>query len=726
MAEYITDGSLSEELLPVNASSNKDTALELRAIRAALADIQNGKVAKIAVLGDSITRQATWMQLSHDLAYIYNKYPMPPTAGRRSVQTDAGGSVNDRLWNTRAGTWLHSTTGAIPPGGARMASGDRAVHRTWCDRVYIRCMSTTTPGQSAEIFIDGQKVADIAPLSYAGLQLASQWTSDQLTWDEHTVEIVAGANGIDIDVTYFYAGNYNQGVQVWDLGWSGGRTINLLQNNSDPALGSVVQSTLQWLHDGFGLGALNPDAIIMAFGTNDAGQTEDPVKLQNYDTDSRALISWIRTNLPNTSIIMWVPPAATGRTFWKNVQDVAQKIREDTGVVMIDSFEQLGFAADAGLNLVPDGTHPGPRSQPLISELATSRLFTRRTPIFEKEKTQVWENFTKNDDIDMLVPYSKFTITDDWSPDVIRAATSLDGRVRKTRILVQAALDSLNITFPPEITWTDTFPTLESGDWAMAELTKIPDAGILGEVIGTGTYTPDPPYEVVDWIGLYKAEDLSSVGDGNVVTVDWLDASGNGRNLNLRYGSPVYRGSYANLGGQPAVSFASDSAIRHTDISPAIPSGYSVIVIASYTSLATGTQRLFNHVSGGGRGIGLTPVGLHTWQGGADAATRITEPTPTATANVPVMYEIFAQPAASGNSRMAVNGVELITGAIDSHAINQICIGGVWSGTSGGTPVNLFHGAISVVGIFSGDHATNSDWQALRGPLAAKHGITLP
>lgn len=699
-------GSVATAIDVLTSTSRPDARLELRAIKAALSNVTAGGKAKIAVLGDSISRQPSWVQMARDLAALYNSKTLPSKAGRRSVQTDAGGLTSDRIWDKPGGTWVSPKhAGGMAPGSSLMAVGEWAEHTTYCDRFSI--ILGTTSGGTVNIYVDGSLIDSVSPTLFGDL-----WDSPPLLWDEHTIRIEIADAPVMVHQTYFYAGNYTSGVQVWDLGASGALTENILRNNDDAVFGDTMQVTLGYL------GTIDPDAVIIAFGTNDvndlATYTATPSRLDDYDADTRELIDKLRTNIPNMSIILWVPYAAEGRTHWPLVRDVARDIAKDTGVALIDSYTQLGDAADAGLGMMPDGVHPGPKAHGLISDLATTLIKTRATPLHVGDIEPVWSNATDSDPIDMGKPWDVVTIYNPWSPSLVRSSPA-SGQVRASKLMVRSASGD-TITWPAELNWDGggTGPSLLAGEWALIEMVHLPSFGPLAWVLSTGVWTPDPPITLVDWHAAYNASDASANGDGNVLTSTWVDASGNGRDLSVLTAAPTYDSSYPNLNGQPAVVFSGGQNIKTVSMTgDQIHQPFSVVAFVVPTSQVT--QRILSTVQGNGRGIGVQTVGNWTWQG--SSTLRISS-TGGVTSNVPVLIEAYANGA---SSELHINGTSVASGDAGSDVINIISLGA----TGGATPANHFFGALAFAGIMSGDHSTDTDWAILRAALANKYGVSL-
>lgn len=679
----------------VTAHSDRDSTLELRAIRAALAEVSVGGAARIVILGDSITRRATWRQFARDLTALYNVEPMADKAGRRSPQTDTGGLFDGGLFDKRAGTWRAPIAGGVAPGSTVLALGDVLEHTARCDRITLML----GPG-SLDVSIDGGTPVTVSHLA------GGRWDSPALLLDEHTVTITALAAGSVVHPAYFHCGSYDQGVQVWDLGWSGGTTANFLDNNNDPILG--VPATL-----GYVSAYIDPHLVIIATGTNDANTAE---KVPNYATHLPRMVDWCRANLPDASVMIWVPPAATSRPWWPQVQQIARDTARVKGTAIIDSYTQLGDAADAGLDLVPDLTHPGPRSMPLISDLATRAVATRHTPLHVTSEPR-WGNGTQASSIDLGAGYQSITLTGDWTPTLARVP--LSGQARSVRVLVRSDVLPRTVTWPGEITWTGAAPTVDPSEWALVELTAMPDVGVAGTVLASGTWTPPIPLDSVDWWAAWSATDLAGVGDGLPVT-SWDEMTGRaGLDLTESYGTSLWRAADPILGGQPSVDFGTGIGALRTAAGLAggdqLTSPLSLIAILQTSS--TVTQRAVNHVRGSARGLGVQAVGSWVSQGDATAGSRLLTAGST---GVPALLEAYIDGA---SSRFRVNGGTEVTGAGGADPITHMAIGGVWYQAA---PANLWAGSVAFVGALVGDHASDTDWQALRGPLAARHGISLP
>ena len=214
---------------------------------------------------------------------------------------------------------------------------------------------------------------------------------------------------------------------------------------------------------------------------------------------------------------------------------------------------------------------------------------------------------------------------------------------------------------------------------------------------------------LVPWLGAWWASDpsWSNPGDGNAVS-SWRDYSGNGYDLSQGTGTkqPLYRASFANLNGQPAVQFDGSNDFlfqgwKNIDL-------FTVLIVAYYTS------GLFFHYGGNRWGCYASGGTFHYHRSnGADIATAESYSLPHAT-----MITIYH--SNSGTSKIRADGGGFASGAMGNETTTSMTVGAAEAGSS-----SWMNGAIAFMGIYSGDLSSSSSYLRLLSGIRTTYGLTI-
>lgn len=231
------------------------------------------------------------------------------------------------------------------------------------------------------------------------------------------------------------------------------------------------------------------------------------------------------------------------------------------------------------------------------------------------------------------------------------------------------------------------------------------------------TQPPDPTPGIlaVDWWAIGRAEDLSDVGDGEPAPEVWPDMSSNGRHLTQSNEAlrPTYIEEEPSLNDQPAAVFTLDQFYRLGSLTLPLP--FSGVVVDASTT--TGNRRtLGTNSGGGGFGVGTNSTGTHRINQGTalDASGW--------SSGMLRIIEFYCDDGT--NSWIRVNGVEVATGNAGTTALNQIVVGGNFSGSSLAAQMS---GAVGLWAIYAGgSHRDDPNWADAEQELFDRYGVSLP
>ena len=123
--------------------------------------------------------------------------------------------------------------------------------------------------------------------------------------------------------------------------------------------------------------AARPDVVVVAGGTNDAFQGQDPAAVQDA---AAGLLADLRAGLPDATVVVvgpfpWTPDSATdGDAISAAVRTAA----EEAGVAFLDPRDLFTSGrvdpATVGRYLSPDGVHPDEEGYALLAEVLAEQL----------------------------------------------------------------------------------------------------------------------------------------------------------------------------------------------------------------------------------------------------------------------------------------------------------------------------------------------------------------
>jgi lysophospholipase L1-like esterase len=212
---------------------------------------------------------------------------------------------------------------------------DRAGARAWGDytakasRIEVAYLAQPHGG-SFDIYVDGTKaghVATNAPIA------ASAWYPLAVADGAHRVEVVAAGDG---DVRLFGADldRTQVGITYDALGINGARITNTLAWD-EPHMAEQLRHR-------------NPDLVVLAYGTNESGDTDVPIDV--YERQLVDLLGRIARAVPSSSCMLLGPPdrAFHTREGWgtlPRILDIVaaqRRVARAAGCAFFDQLEAMG------------------------------------------------------------------------------------------------------------------------------------------------------------------------------------------------------------------------------------------------------------------------------------------------------------------------------------------------------------------------------------------------
>lgn len=210
------------------------------------------------------------------------------------------------------------------------------------------------------------------------------------------------------------------------------------------------------------------------------------------------------------------------------------------------------------------------------------------------------------------------------------------------------------------------------------------------------------PLRSIAWRAAWWAGDpgWANPGNGNLVTT-WTDGTGNGRNLTTA-AKPTFRSSVAALNNQPAVDFT--AASKSLSVTDSLTGGFSLVLIAVYTSVTGGNRYAFGNFSDGFM-FGYEGT-INTWRlyNGIDSA------------GVPpdTSAHFFAGFVNGGSSKFIVNSTS-VTGSLPTSSYSALAINPFFGS---------FLGYVAWASVIAGDITSNGQWSTFKSWAATTYGVT--
>jgi hypothetical protein len=303
----------------------------------------------IVVIGDSTSGSALYGTQVEELwpyqlqAMLAAAVPsQPATVGSRY----AGGDAASPNITTTDGTDTTATSGGW---GKILAPGDAVTLVGKMDRVAIEYRKVSGGG-TLTIRDGGPSGTILGTVNTAGTAKSGQvWTSDPLTYGEHTIHIAATTADCYLGIVNGMAGN----VHLWNCAHGGYTSANY---SGTPGLALDLIETI------------DPDLVIIATGTND-----DPA---NYESRITTLVQAVKAKTTG-SVALLVPMVAAGifgGSFTDDEAIVGRQVAADEEVGLIDLAGTLGEYATNGAGLSLDGLHQNPKGHLAWASVAEAVL----------------------------------------------------------------------------------------------------------------------------------------------------------------------------------------------------------------------------------------------------------------------------------------------------------------------------------------------------------------
>lgn len=218
--------------------------------------------------------------------------------------------------------------------------------------------------------IDGGAITTIDTYGASGVQ--QTWTSPALTAGSHTIEITRDvSSGTTATAAFsgisYYNGDESKGFHVWDGGHAGYRA------DSYSAAASLQTDNVA---------AINPDAIVFAFGLNDIVSKTAAEFETNLTALVTASVAGVTGKVPALVFVAYPSRASTLAT-WPDYVAKMYAVAAAKGGYMIDLTTRLpdqigdGGANTANFNIYADATHPSDRGHAVIGSIVADVLTPR-------------------------------------------------------------------------------------------------------------------------------------------------------------------------------------------------------------------------------------------------------------------------------------------------------------------------------------------------------------
>ncbi|PYY32340.1 hypothetical protein [Curtobacterium sp. MCBD17_030] len=238
------------------------------------------------------------------------------------------------------------------------------------------------------------------------------------------------------------------------------------------------------------------------------------------------------------------------------------------------------------------------------------------------------------------------------------------------------------------------------------------------------SFSPPDPFNLGTWAAAYWASDPAQAfpATGQPMT-NLRDGSGNGNALAPlgSLGLPKYLSSDASMNGRPALSF-DGTQVLYKALTAGVNWPWSWVAITRATALPTSGYQLFagETAANSGQGAGLTAP-----TGGNPNAGYVINPNPALTGGTADLNShLIAAVAASGTSKIQVDGSTVASGSAGTTAVNQIALG---AGIIAGTPSlgNGWRGTIGFLGLYLGDVTAQPWWPSFKSWAAGYYGLSV-
>lgn len=343
--------------------------------------------ANVFVLGDSISEGAWATTYFEGWTHAAQRYLQENLAGAVGgighIPAIRGfdGAGNAGFPESNGDQWVFSNNAAIDRTGTNqygfgrrslsLSPGDTASITFTGDRFQI--LYTQLPGSGVMgVSVDGGATQNI---STSGESAASGrlHTSAPLTRGSHAVTVSAVSDVVVLDGGVFFDGDYNSGITVWDGSHTGFGTAHFDGHNASSALWSG------------GLGQVQPDAVLIALGTNDANAAiaggYTPTVFGQRIGNIIDLIASASGSNPTVFVVLQPQPGysphANATEWWAEHMDAATNAATARGAGVIDLRGKVPSGRNSNGVLSPlyhNSNHPNTKGMRLYAANVSNEL----------------------------------------------------------------------------------------------------------------------------------------------------------------------------------------------------------------------------------------------------------------------------------------------------------------------------------------------------------------